>query len=152
LLSGPILKNALAFGDVDGDGESELVIGNENGDLAIFKDSYHHSSKPWFQTTGLRMISAIAIGSFIEPHKNTIVVVSGDGWCHILLPGPAPSCPPDVPLGCDNNMHIAHIQCIPPNTHVRICYKVNVNLIQFCKYYVTSAYSSVILMAMGKLS
>jgi Integrin-alpha FG-GAP repeat-containing protein 2/FG-GAP repeat len=117
---GPILKNALAFGDVDGDGESELVIGNENGELAIFKDSFHHSSKPWFQTTGLRMISAIAIGSFIEPHKNTIVVVSGDGWCHILLPGPAPSCPPDVPLGCDNNMHVAHIQCIPPNTHVSI--------------------------------
>ncbi|CAB3365517.1 Hypothetical predicted protein [Cloeon dipterum] len=115
-MQGPVLKNALTFGDVDGDGEVELVVGNESGELCIFKDS-SNPSKPWYQTTGLKMISAIGVGKLIEEAKNTLVVVSGDGWCHLLLPGAAPSCPPDVALGCDNNMHVAHIQCIPPNTH-----------------------------------
>lgn len=65
-----------------------------------------------------RMITAVGIGELIEPGRNTLVVVSGDGWCHILLPGSAPSCPADVPQGPDNTMHVAHVQRIPPNTHV----------------------------------
>jgi hypothetical protein len=67
-----------------------------------------------------RMITAVGIGELIEPGRNTLVVVSGDGWCHILLPGAAPSCPAEVPQGPDNTMHVAHVQRIPPNTHVSI--------------------------------
>lgn len=35
--AGPVLRNGLALGDVDNDGNDELVVGNEDGDLCIFK-------------------------------------------------------------------------------------------------------------------
>ncbi|KAF4528694.1 hypothetical protein B566_EDAN017235 [Ephemera danica] len=113
---GTICKNALALGDVDGDGESELVVGNEAGDLAIFKKSTG-STKPWYRTSGLRMITAVGVGDLIGPGRSTLVVVSGDGWCQLLLSGPAPTCSPDTPLTPDTAMHVAHTQRIPPNTH-----------------------------------
>lgn len=34
---GPVVRNGLTIGDVDNDGNNELVIGNENGDVSIFK-------------------------------------------------------------------------------------------------------------------
>lgn len=34
---GPVVRNGLALGDVDNDGNDELVVGNENGDVSIFK-------------------------------------------------------------------------------------------------------------------
>lgn len=36
---GPVVRNGLALGDVDNDGNDELVVGNENGDVSIFKVS-----------------------------------------------------------------------------------------------------------------
>lgn len=35
--SGNVVKNALVLGDVDNDGSNELVVGNQNGDVDIFK-------------------------------------------------------------------------------------------------------------------
>lgn len=35
--TGPVLRNGLTFGDVDNDGNQELVVGNEEGDLSIYK-------------------------------------------------------------------------------------------------------------------
>lgn len=35
--SGNVLKNALTLGDVDNDGCNELIVGNQNGDVCIFK-------------------------------------------------------------------------------------------------------------------
>lgn len=35
--AGNVVKNALILGDVDNDGSNELVVGNQNGDLCIFK-------------------------------------------------------------------------------------------------------------------
>lgn len=35
--TGPVLRNGLTLGDVDNDGHQELVVGNEDGDVSIFK-------------------------------------------------------------------------------------------------------------------
>lgn len=35
--SGNVVKNALTLGDVDNDGSNELVVGNQTGDLCIYK-------------------------------------------------------------------------------------------------------------------
>lgn len=35
--SGSVSPNAIFLGDVDNDGENELIIGNSEGTLAIFK-------------------------------------------------------------------------------------------------------------------
>lgn len=34
---GNVVKNALTLGDVDNDGSNELVVGNQSGDVCIFK-------------------------------------------------------------------------------------------------------------------
>lgn len=33
---GNVVRNALTLGDVDNDGYNELIVGNQNGDVAIF--------------------------------------------------------------------------------------------------------------------
>lgn len=35
--SGNVVRNGLAFGDVDNDGDKEFIIGNLDGEVAIFK-------------------------------------------------------------------------------------------------------------------
>ena len=35
--SGSVVKKGIALGDVDNDGSNELVVGNDNGEVAIFK-------------------------------------------------------------------------------------------------------------------
>lgn len=34
---GNVVRSTVTLGDVDNDGRNELVVGNENGDLVIFK-------------------------------------------------------------------------------------------------------------------
>lgn len=41
--SGNVMKNALTLGDVDNDGSNELVVGNQNGDVSIFKVNHMFS-------------------------------------------------------------------------------------------------------------
>lgn len=35
--TGNVVRNALVLGDIDNDGCNELIVGNANGDVAIFK-------------------------------------------------------------------------------------------------------------------
>lgn len=35
--SGNVVRNALTLGDVDNDERNELVVGNQNGEVSIFK-------------------------------------------------------------------------------------------------------------------
>ena len=39
-----VLENATCFGDVDNDGQNELIVGTVGGTLMIFKDSLN---EPW---------------------------------------------------------------------------------------------------------
>ncbi|CAG9824272.1 unnamed protein product [Phaedon cochleariae] len=75
---GNVARNALALGDVDNDGCNELVVGNHNGEVAIFK------GREKFQTiTKLSFVSCIAIGDVMNQNKNILIVVTGDGWCYL---------------------------------------------------------------------
>lgn len=78
---GNINKNAICLGDVDNDGQSELIVGNENGDLAVFKGE---NPRPVRVGTDLGMVSAIAVGDVFNAGHNVLVVVTGCGYCYIF--------------------------------------------------------------------
>lgn len=77
---GNINKNAVCLGDVDNDGQNELVVGNENGALAVFKGE---NPRPIRYSTDLGMISAVAVGDVFNSGSNALVVVTGCGYCYI---------------------------------------------------------------------
>lgn len=77
---GNINKNAICLGDVDNDGQNELVVGNENGALAVFKGE---NPRPIRYSTDLGMISAVAVGDVFNSGSNALVVVTGCGYCYI---------------------------------------------------------------------
>lgn len=77
---GTVNKNAVVLGDVDNDGLNELIIGNENGLLAVFKDE---NPRPVCMATDLGMISAIAVGDVFNSGSNSLVVVTGCGQCYL---------------------------------------------------------------------
>lgn len=41
--SGNVARNALTLGDIDNDGHNELIVGNQAGDISIFKVCNHNS-------------------------------------------------------------------------------------------------------------
>lgn len=108
--TGSIFKSAIALGDVDNDGELELVVGNMNGDLVIFKHD-----KCWQKINNLGMITAIGIGDIMNCGSNALVIVCGDGWCHIYL-----CLHPKTEDNEESTMNVklepVHVQRIPPNT------------------------------------
>ncbi|KAG0006445.1 integrin alpha FG-GAP repeat-containing protein 2 [Modicella reniformis] len=82
-VSGNISPTAFAIGDVDGNGDNEFVIGNLVGDLFIFKNN-HPEGQPWLTCKGLGTITAVTIGDIRNCGKNSIVVMSAEGLCHIF--------------------------------------------------------------------
>lgn len=77
---GNIAQNAICLGDVDNDGLNELVVGNENGDLAVFKGE---NSRPVRVASDLGLISAVAVGDLFNNGRNALVVVTGCGYCYV---------------------------------------------------------------------
>lgn len=77
---GNINKNAICLGDVDNDGQNELIVGNEKGVLAVFKGENPH---PVHVGTELGMVSAISVGDVFNTGLNVLVVVTGCGYCYI---------------------------------------------------------------------
>ncbi|XP_011312464.1 integrin-alpha FG-GAP repeat-containing protein 2 isoform X2 [Fopius arisanus] len=78
-IAGNVFRHGLAIGDVDNDGDNELVVGTSKGDLLIFK-----GSDIWHKTTGLGLITCLAIGDIFNYGRNALVVICGDGWVHIF--------------------------------------------------------------------
>ncbi|KAF5297396.1 hypothetical protein FQR65_LT01327 [Abscondita terminalis] len=76
--SGNVLKRGLTLGDIDNDGLNELVVGGENGDLIVFK-----GGNKWVSLTGLGFISSVVVGDILNCGKNSLVVITADGWCYI---------------------------------------------------------------------
>jgi hypothetical protein len=110
--SGSIFKNAITLGDVDNDGEMELIVGNMSGDLIIYKHD-----KVWQKINNLGMITAVGVGDIMNCGSNALVIVCGDGWCHICL-----CLHPKTEDNEDDatvvKLEPVHVQRIPPNTKV----------------------------------
>ncbi|XP_064399890.1 KICSTOR complex protein ITFG2-like isoform X2 [Halichondria panicea] len=79
--SGNHFSDALALGDVDADGVNELVIGNVDGVLAVFKGP---STTPLKKCSGLGTIVCVGIGDVLNTGKNVVVCVNSDGECSLF--------------------------------------------------------------------
>ncbi|OXU24895.1 hypothetical protein TSAR_010638 [Trichomalopsis sarcophagae] len=75
---GTLFRHGLTIGDVDNDGDNELVVGTAEGDLYIFK-----GLELWQKITGLGLITSVAIGDIFNCGRNALIVICGDGWVHI---------------------------------------------------------------------
>ncbi|KAJ8299439.1 hypothetical protein KUTeg_023499, partial [Tegillarca granosa] len=77
---GNLFNEAIFVGDVDNDKAYELVVGNVDGDLAVFKGT---SSSPWRKSSDLGMITCVGVGDIENKGKNMLVVLTAEGWCYI---------------------------------------------------------------------
>ncbi|CAM0139217.1 unnamed protein product [Umbelopsis sp. WA50703] len=80
---GNMNPHALVVGDVDNDGDNEFVIGNLNGDLAIFKGDCSYGLPAYF-CRGLGTITCVAIGDARNCGKNSVVCINAEGHAHIF--------------------------------------------------------------------
>lgn len=80
-ISDNLFNEALLLADVDNDGDSELVVGQINGELSIFKGS---STKPWRRCLHLGMITCVGVGDLWNEGDNLLVCITAEGWCHIF--------------------------------------------------------------------
>ncbi|RUS23384.1 hypothetical protein BC937DRAFT_92504 [Endogone sp. FLAS-F59071] len=86
--TGNMNPHAFAIGDVDNDGDNEFVLGNLNGDLAIFKGECP-SGTPAVTCRGLGTITCVAVGDIRNYGKNSVVCINAEGQVHIFdLPCP----------------------------------------------------------------
>lgn len=108
---GNVFKSAIALGDVDNDNDIELVIGNMEGDLYIYK-----GQREIQKISGLGIITAIGIGDLMNCGSNALIVISGDGWCHIYLCLKISKL--DTAEECVVKLEPVHVQRIPANTKV----------------------------------
>lgn len=46
--SGNVVRNALTLGDVDNDDHNELIVGNQSGDISVFKVCHVGKNKGYF--------------------------------------------------------------------------------------------------------
>lgn len=110
--SGTIFRNAITLGDVDNDGHPELIVGNSNGDIAVFK-----GEQCWQKITGLGMITAVGVGDVMNCGSNALIVICGDGWCHIYLCLQSKTEETEE-LETHGKLQPVHVQRIPANTKV----------------------------------
>ncbi|XP_013065637.2 KICSTOR complex protein ITFG2-like [Biomphalaria glabrata] len=77
---GNIMTQTMVLADVDNDMANELIVGNIDGFVAIFKGE---SAQPWKKTTVNGMLTCLAVGKVHLSNKNSLVCMTAEGWCYI---------------------------------------------------------------------
>ncbi|XP_066944695.1 KICSTOR complex protein ITFG2-like [Macrobrachium rosenbergii] len=106
---GNISKNAICLGDVDNDGQNELIVGNVKGVLAIFKGE---KSRPVHVFTDLGMVTAVAVGDIFNFGHNVLIAATGCGICYIY---DFENVQLGDPLQDKGELQPVHVQHIPAN-------------------------------------
>jgi hypothetical protein len=109
-VEGTVAQHGVCLGDVDSDGQHELVVGTEAGELLVFKGA---SGTAWLRCSDLGFITALAIGDLLGLGHSVLVVASGCGWLHIF----DLSCCPPAGAGEEGPRSVApvHTQRVPAN-------------------------------------
>ncbi|CAH3155709.1 unnamed protein product [Porites lobata] len=80
-ISDSLFNESILLADVDNDDDYELVVGQINGDLLIFKGS---SQKPWRTCRKLGMITCVGVGDLWNQGENLLFCITAEGWCHMF--------------------------------------------------------------------
>eukprot|EP01060_Flectonema_neradi_P020633 TRINITY_DN2814_c1_g1_i1.p1 TRINITY_DN2814_c1_g1~~TRINITY_DN2814_c1_g1_i1.p1 ORF type:complete len:446 (+),score=80.50 TRINITY_DN2814_c1_g1_i1:42-1340(+) len=80
LLEGSPGSQGMALGDVNGDGNIELVVGSVDGSLSVYR---HTLNKACFSISKLGTILCVAIVTLSDDGV-FIVVLSAEGWCRLI--------------------------------------------------------------------
>ncbi|GCC35776.1 KICSTOR complex protein ITFG2 [Chiloscyllium punctatum] len=79
--SGNLFTQAICLGDTDNDGLNELVVGDTNGKLYVYKGD---DCKPWLTRSCIGMVTCVGVGDICNKGKNFVVAVGAEGWFHIF--------------------------------------------------------------------
>ncbi|KAJ1165938.1 hypothetical protein NDU88_006355 [Pleurodeles waltl] len=79
--SGSLFPHAICLGDADNDKLNELVVGDTNGKLYVYKND---ESKPWLTRSCSGMLTCVGVGDVCNKGKNVVVAVSAEGWFHLF--------------------------------------------------------------------
>ncbi|KAM4671038.1 KICSTOR complex protein ITFG2 isoform 2-T2 [Amazona ochrocephala] len=78
---GSLFPRAICLGDADNDTLNELVVGDTNGKLYVYKND---DSKPWAVRSCQGMLTCVGVGDICNKGKNLVVAVSAEGWFHLF--------------------------------------------------------------------
>ncbi|GFR90344.1 integrin-alpha FG-GAP repeat-containing protein 2 [Elysia marginata] len=78
---GNVLSQAMVLEDVDNDLGNELIVGNIDGEISIFKGDSQHA---WRKATICGMLTCLGVGKIHLPKKNSLVCMTAEGWCHLF--------------------------------------------------------------------
>ncbi|KAK2528089.1 KICSTOR complex protein ITFG2 isoform X1 [Columba livia] len=79
--AGSLFPHAICLGDADNDALNELVVGDTNGKLYVYKND---DSKPWAVQSCQGMLTCVGVGDVCNKGKNLVVAVSAEGWFHLF--------------------------------------------------------------------
>ncbi|NWU05127.1 ITFG2 protein, partial [Cephalopterus ornatus] len=79
--AGSLFPHAICLGDADNDTLNELVVGDTNGKLYVYKND---DSKPWAMRSCQGMLTCVGVGDVCNKGKNFVVAVSAEGWFHLF--------------------------------------------------------------------
>ncbi|KAM3831894.1 KICSTOR complex protein ITFG2 isoform 2-T3 [Vipera latastei] len=78
---GSLFPRAVSLGDADNDALNELVVGDTNGKLFVYKND---DSQPWIVRSCQGMLTCVGVGDICNKKKNLVVAVSAEGWFHLF--------------------------------------------------------------------
>ncbi|XP_062449452.1 KICSTOR complex protein ITFG2 isoform X3 [Rhea pennata] len=130
--SGSLFPHAICLGDADNDTLNELVVGDTNGKLYVYKND---DSKPWTVRScqgmvscgqSFKMLTCVGVGDICNKGKNLVVAVGAEGWFHLFdLSSPASKHPDasghhELVAGAAEEQKPVFKQHIPANTKVML--------------------------------